>query len=79
MNRPRRNRVAIVRVSDRSSSCVTERIRAEYIEMPGLSLTVPQAARFWGVSTPELERLLTMLVESGFLVRDRSGSYRRSR
>jgi predicted transcriptional regulator of viral defense system len=45
--------------------------------MPGLSLTVTQAARFWGLSTPMLELLLSALVESGFLLRDKNGSYRR--
>jgi len=47
--------------------------------MPGLSLTVAQAARFWGLSPATLEALLSALVEGGFLERDRNGSYRRSR
>ena len=56
---------------------VVQRIRAEYIEMPGLSLTVLQAARFWGLSARTLERVLSSLVESGFLERDKKGYYRR--
>jgi hypothetical protein len=52
------------------------RIRADYFELPGLSLTVPQAARLWSVG-PDLA--LTMLEElraSGFLV-CRNGQYAR--
>ena len=56
---------------------VVQRIRAEYVEMPGLSLTVLQAARFWGLSARTLLRALTSLVESGFLQRDKKGRYRR--
>jgi DNA-binding IclR family transcriptional regulator len=45
------------------------RIRAEYLEMPGLRLTVPQAARLWNVDPDTCLRLLTSLVETGFLYR----------
>jgi Fic family protein len=58
-------------------SSAFERIRAEYVEMPGLCLTVPQAARFWGLSRPAAEQVLSALVEDGFLLRDKNGSYRR--
>jgi hypothetical protein len=44
---------------------VVQRIRAEHIEMPGLSLTVLQAARFWGMSTRTLERVLASLWRAG--------------
>ncbi len=53
------------------------RVRAEFLEMPGLSLTVSQAARLWGLSPAQSERLLHELVDSGFLVRDPRGAYRR--
>ena len=61
------------------SSSETARIRAEYVEMPGLSLTVLQAARLWGLDTLRSERVLSMLVDSGFLRCDRQGLYRRRR
>jgi hypothetical protein len=60
-----------------SLSSVVDRIRAEYLEMPGLALTVAQAARFWGLNAPALEQLLSILVDSGFLRRDKNGAYRR--
>jgi hypothetical protein len=43
------------------------RIRAEYLEMPGLSLTLRQGQRLWGLSRTELEPVLRRLVDSGFL------------
>ena len=54
------------------------RARSEYDEMPGLTLTAWQAAKLWGLETSTSERLLTALVESGFLWRTRDGTYLRS-
>jgi hypothetical protein len=53
------------------------RIRAEYREMPGLSITAPQAARLWGLDARRSQHLLTSLVAEGFLVRDARGRYGR--
>lgn len=44
-------------------------MRAEYREMPGLCLTLPQAARLWAADREACARALDMLVESGFLSR----------
>jgi Fic family protein len=55
----------------------SRRIRAEYLEMPGLTLTVPQACRLWCLSPAQSERLLSELVDGGFLIRDARGAYRR--
>ena len=43
---------------DRSMSSDLARIRSEYIEMPGLVLTLAQAARLWGFGTPTCGRPL---------------------
>jgi hypothetical protein len=43
------------------------RVRAEYIEMPGLRVTLAQACRLWQVDTATCERLLDHLVREGFL------------
>jgi len=51
------------------------RVVAEYREMPGLSLTVPQAARLWGVAAPDADRILRQLASVGFLARTATGSY----
>lgn len=49
------------------------RIRGEFLEMPGLQLTVPQAARFWGMDLSFCRTCLDALVDSGFLVRNAGG------
>ena len=64
---------------DASWSADLARIRSEYVEMPGLVLTVPQAARLWGVSTQRAAELLTVLLDAGFLACDRRAAYRRRR
>jgi hypothetical protein len=62
-------------LAERPSSLSPVRIRAEYLEMPGLSLTLPQAARLWGVDSAVVEPLLRGLVENGFLWRTDAGQY----
>ena len=51
------------------------RIRGEYLEMPGLKLTVPQAARLWHLDQPSIEQLLNVLVADGLLRRTAAGAY----
>ncbi len=53
------------------------RIRAEFIEMPGLRLTLPQAARLWRLTAPQAQAALSELVDGGFLVRNPQDVYRR--
>ena len=55
---------------------LTTRIRAEFTEMPCLSLSAPQAQRLFGMTSQECERTLNSLVRSGFLVNAR-GLFRR--
>ena len=50
------------------------RIRAEYAEMPGLKLTVPQASRLFNVERSRCERILGSLVSHGDLA-NRGGSF----
>ena len=52
-----------------------ERVRGEYLEMPGLSLTLPQAGRLWGVDQNSTERLLDVLAAQKFLTVTRAGSF----
>jgi hypothetical protein len=42
-------------------------VRAEYLEMPGLSLTARQAQRLWVLDTTTCEEVLGRLVEDHFL------------
>jgi hypothetical protein len=52
---------------------VVERVRGEFLEMPGLRLTIPQAARLWGLDTPSCEAVVDVLVRCDFLQRTASG------
>jgi hypothetical protein len=54
------------------------RIRAEFLEMPGLRLTSAQAARLWAVDHRTSEWILDGLTTAGFLLRNREGAYLRS-
>ena len=45
----------------------TFRIQHEYLEMPGLRLTVAQAARLFGVSIADAGGALSALEQEGFL------------
>ena len=49
------------------ASAAFARVRADYIEMPGLSLTLPQAARFFGLDQNECRLVLETLVSEHFL------------
>lgn len=43
------------------------RIRSEFLEMPGLRLTVLQASRLWGLDEESCRRVIDVLVGSSFL------------
>jgi hypothetical protein len=57
---------------------VVRRIQGEYIEMPGLRLTMAQAQRLWGLDRAACDAALGALVETKFLFRNRDGAYVRS-
>ena len=57
---------------------VLKRIRSEYLEMPGLRLTLQQAQRFCGVEPALCQAVLDALVEAKFLHRAADGTYARS-
>jgi len=46
---------------------LVDRVRSEFIEMPGLQLTLPQAARLWGLDQNASRRVIDALVERSFL------------
>lgn len=52
------------------------RIRADYFELPGLTLTVPQAARLWSIGEDVASTVLEDLRSTGFLDM-RDGRYAR--
>ena len=46
---------------------LVDRVRNEFIEMPGLQLTLPQAARLWGLDHEASRLVIDALVEGDFL------------
>lgn len=54
------------------------RARGEYLEMPGLSLTLCQAQRLWGLAPKVSEAILDALVQVGFLRQTTHGRYVRA-
>ncbi|MDE3153681.1 MAG: hypothetical protein KGN76_01190 [Acidobacteriota bacterium] len=54
------------------------RLVAEYLEMPGLRLTLGQAGRLMGLPEAECARALDVLTRAGFLMRSADGRYGRA-
>jgi hypothetical protein len=63
---------------DATRALITERIRGEFREMPGLTLTVAQARRLWNVDLPTCTEVLSQLIDAGFLCRRADGAYGRA-
>ena len=57
---------------------VTERVRAEFDEMPGLILTMPQASKFFGLDHEMTQSVIGRLVGSAYLKKTSDGSLVRS-
>ncbi len=57
---------------------VTERVRGEFREMPGLTLTLAQAGRLWSLDTATCADVLSRLVTIGFLCQRPDGAFCRS-
>jgi aspartyl-tRNA synthetase len=49
------------------------RVRAEFLEMPGLRLTFAQAMRLWGLDEPDCQRVIDRLIDMCFLQKTSSG------
>ena len=50
-----------------SFAIVVDRVRAEFIEMPGMELTMGQATRLWNLGPDDCRHVLDSLVDAGFL------------
>ena len=57
---------------------IAERVRGEFREMPGLTLTLAQAGRLWSLDPATCAEVLTSLVTSGFLSRRPDGAFCRA-
>jgi hypothetical protein len=70
-HRVRFEKVAVMRtVQD-----VVKRLRAEYLQVPGLRLTVEQVQRLCGIERMMSESVLDALVDARFLTVTSDGSY----
>jgi hypothetical protein len=56
---------------------VLQRVQGEFLEMPGLRLTEPQARRLWGLDAASCGVLLGALIDAKFLFRTRDGAFMR--
>jgi hypothetical protein len=65
-------------IAPESEAATLDRIRKEYVEMPGLRLTSRQARRLWHLDPQRCDALLRSLVEAGFLTRTQGGVYCRA-
>jgi hypothetical protein len=54
------------------------RVRAEFVEMPGMQLTPAQAARLWHFEPEFCDAVLSALVHTKFLVQTRRKTFARA-
>jgi hypothetical protein len=56
------------------SEPLLDRVRGEFLEMPGLQLTLAQAQRLWGLDPVACRHIVDALVATSFLRWTRSGT-----
>ena len=69
---------AILMTATTLGTRLLQRVRGEFLEMPGLRLTFQQARRLWGLDEETCACLLDILVAGGFLVRCDDEQYARA-
>jgi hypothetical protein len=57
---------------------VAERVRAEFEEMPGMTLTMPQASRLFGLEDDLCRTIVNRLVTTAFLKWTQTGAVTRA-
>lgn len=60
----------VPRIEPRDEHDLCARVQAEFLEMPGLTLTLPQASRLFSIEPTRCERVLGALVHAGHLATD---------
>jgi hypothetical protein len=74
--RPPTVKASIDRRNVASRSSLSDRIQVAFREMPGISLTLEQASRLFGVPPEVGARILQRLVDERVLARSADGRYR---
>jgi hypothetical protein len=62
-------------LSPPTTASLLERVRSEYLEMPGLRLTLPQAQRLFGLGVVDCAMVLETLTRENFLCRGLDGRF----
>jgi len=57
---------------------VTKRVQAEFEEMPGMTLTMPQASRLFGIEREICKTIVERLVRTSYLKWTAAGSFTRA-
>ena len=50
-----------------NAATLAERVRGEFIEMPGLQLTLAQATKLWNLDQKACRQVIDALVDASFL------------
>ena len=66
-------------IEDSAAAGLIARVRGEFREMPGLSLTIEQACRLWGCDAVACRYVIDMLVAAGEIRWSRDGRLIRAR
>ena len=66
-----------VRTPDERYDPLLQRVYCEFLEMPGLRLTLQQAQRLWALDEQTCLTLLDFLVDAKFLCQPTRGTYTR--
>ena len=61
----------------RPANDLLRRIQGEFLEMPGLRLTEPQARRLWNLDAISCTTVVSVLLDAGFLFKTSDGSLMR--
>jgi hypothetical protein len=61
-----------------ATGLLTQRIRQEFDEVPGLQITLEEGVRFWALDAETCAKILGELHQLGFLVQTSGGRYRRA-
>jgi hypothetical protein len=57
---------------------IVRRVRGEFLEMPGLSLTFAQAERLWGLEEALCQQVIGVLIGASFLRQTPAGAITRA-
>jgi hypothetical protein len=57
----------LLQETDMSFASVVDRVRLDFLEMPEMELTLPQAVRLWSLGMDDCRFVIDSLVDTGFL------------